>query len=322
MIASARPFHLMPTRRRSKPPTAAVRSRRAAAALARLATVMHVLRSPRGCPWDRAQTHATLRSHLVEETYEAVEAIDRGDLGALAGELGDVLLQIVFHAEIAAEHRRFDLAAVVEGITRKLIRRHPHVFTPTGRPLGAQARRAAGIRTPSAVKQQWEQIKARESARRPGTVGVLTGLPKALPALQRAQEIGRRVAAVGFDWERSEDVLDKIAEELAELRAAATEGPDRLAEELGDLLFSVANLARKSGLDSESALRQANDKFTERFSALEASFDKRGTPLDQAGMAALDRAWQQVKRDEKKHRVRAARRLTTPRARLPIKAKG
>jgi ATP diphosphatase len=312
----------MPTRPRSTRPAAAVRARRAGAALARLATLMHVLRSPRGCPWDRAQTHASLRAHLVEETYEAVEAIDRGDLEALAGELGDVLLQIVFHAEMAAERGRFDLEAVIDAIVRKLIRRHPHVFTPTGRPLGAKAHAATGVRTSTAVKQQWEQIKAREPGRRPGRLGVLTGLPRALPALQRSHEIGRRVAAVGFDWLRAGDVLEKIDEEVRELRAAAADGPDRMAEELGDLLFALANLARKLGLDSESALRQANDKFTRRFEAMEAWFDRRGTALDQADMTALDRAWQRVKREEARAPARRPRRLSVRGRRPPAKATG
>lgn len=303
----------MPRRRRSTRPAPAARARRAGAALARLARIMQVLRSPQGCPWDRAQTHASLRSHLVEETYEAIEAIDRGDLDALAGELGDVLLQVVFHAQLAAEAERFDLEAVIAAITGKLIRRHPHVFTPTGRPLAASAHRASGIRTPAAVKEQWAQIKAREAGRARGTIGVLTGLPRALPALQRSHEIGRRVASVGFDWPRADDVVDKIEEELRELRAATAEGPDRMAEELGDLLFSLANLARKLGLDSESALRHANDKFTRRFEAMEALLDRSGARLDRAGMDVLDRAWQTVKARESTQQPARPRRATPPR---------
>ena len=274
---------------------------------------MYVLRSPQGCPWDRAQTHTSLRSHLIEETYEAIEAIDRGDLEALPGELGDVLLQVVFHAQLAAEAQRFDLEAVVAAITDKLIRRHPHVFTPAGRPLGARAHRASGIRTPAAVKAQWAQIKAREAGRRRGTIGVLTGLPRALPALQRSHEIGRRVASVGFDWARTDDVIAKIEEEVRELRAATAEGPDRMAEELGDLLFSLANLARKLGLDSESALRHANDKFTRRFEAMEALLDGHGARLDEAGMDVLDRAWQTVKARESTRPPGRSRPATPPR---------
>ncbi len=275
---------------------------------------MHVLRSPQGCPWDRAQTHATLRSHLVEETYEAIEAIDRDDLDALAGELGDVLLQVVFHAQLAAEVRRFDLEAVIASITGKLIRRHPHVFTPAGRPLGARAHRATGIRTPAAVKEQWAEIKAREAGRPRGRTGVLTGLPRALPALQRSHEIGRRVASVGFDWARTDDVVGKIEEEVRELRAATSEGTDRMTEELGDLLFALTNLARKLGLDAESALRQANDKFTRRFEAMEALLDRQGARLGAAGIDVLERAWQTVKARESAPRP-ARRRRAAPSAR-------
>ncbi len=275
---------------------------------------MHVLRSPQGCPWDRAQTHATLRSHLVEETYEALEAIDRDDLDALAGELGDVLLQVVFHAQLAAEVRRFDLEAVIASITGKLIRRHPHVFTPAGRPLGARAHRATGIRTPAAVKEQWAEIKAREAGRPRGRTGVLTGLPRALPALQRSHEIGRRVASVGFDWARTDDVVGKIEEEVRELRAATSEGTDRMTEELGDLLFALTNLARKLGLDAESALRQANDKFTRRFEAMEALLDRQGARLGAAGIDVLERAWQTVKARESAPRP-ARRRRAAPSAR-------
>ncbi len=301
----------MPSRRRSTRPAPAARARRAGAALARLAGVMHVLRSPQGCPWDRAQTHASLRSHLVEETYEAIEAIDRGDLDALTGELGDVLLQVVFHAQLAAEARRFDLETVIASITEKLIRRHPHVFTPAGRPLGARAHRASGIRTPAAVKEQWAQIKAREAGRTRAKTGVLTGLPRALPALQRSHEIGRRVASVGFDWARTDDVIGQIEEEVRELRAATAEGTNRMAEELGDLLFSLVNLARKLGLDAESALRQANDKFTRRFAAMETRLDREGVRLDEAGLEVLDRAWQAIKARESTPRP-ARRRRTTP----------
>ncbi len=291
-----------------------MRARRAGAAIARLVRIMHVLRSPQGCPWDRAQTHATLRSHLVEETYEAIEAIDRDDLDALAGELGDVLLQVVFHAQLAAEVRRFDLEAVIASITGKLIRRHPHVFTPAGRPLGARAHRATGIRTPAAVKEQWAEIKAREAGRPRGRTGVLTGLPRALPALQRSHEIGRRVASVGFDWARTDDVVGKIEEEVRELRAATSEGTDRMTEELGDLLFALTNLARKLGLDAESALRQANDKFTRRFEAMEALLDRQGARLGAAGIDVLERAWQTVKARESAPRP-ARRRRAAPSAR-------
>jgi ATP diphosphatase len=256
---------------------------------------METLRSPRGCPWDREQTHATLRPFLLEETYEALDALDRRDLDALPGELGDVMFQCVFHAQIAAEAHRFDIVTAIDAITAKLIRRHPHVFTPSGRPLPPARRRTATARTPARVLEQWEQIKAREQ-REAGTTGrVLAGLPRSLPALLRAHEIGTRVAAVGFDWSRADEVIDKIDEEVRELRGALGESPERAAEELGDLLFSVANLARKLGLEPESALREANDKFTRRFAALEDALARQGRSVHDATLDEMERAWQAIK---------------------------
>lgn len=256
---------------------------------------MDVLRSPAGCPWDREQTHETLRSHLVEETYEALDAIDRGDLGALPAELGDVLFQCVFHAQIAAEADRFELADAIDAITTKLIRRHPHVFTPAGRPLPAGHQRRGRIRTPTAVKEQWERIKAREQSAAGTKTGILAGVPRAMPSLLRAHEIGRRVAAVGFDWARPADVVEKIEEEARELRDAAKETPARVAEELGDLLFSIANFARKLGIEPESALRAANEKFTRRFEALEGELERNGRSVHEADLAEMERIWQAIK---------------------------
>jgi MazG family protein len=271
------------------------RAARAGAAFARLVRIMETLRSPRGCPWDRQQTHATLRPFLLEETYEALDALDRGDLDALPGELGDVLFQCVFHAQIAAESRRFDIVTALDIIAAKLIRRHPHVFTPSGRRLPHAKRRAGTVRTPAGVLEQWEQIKAREQRAAGSTERVLSGLPRTLPALLHAHEIGTRVAAVGFDWPRTGDVLEKIDEEVRELRGALGESPARAAEELGDLLFSVANLARKLGLEPESALREANDKFTRRFAALEDDLARRGRSVHDATLDELERAWQTIK---------------------------
>jgi ATP diphosphatase len=256
---------------------------------------MDTLRSPRGCPWDREQTHASLRQHLIEETYEALDAIDRGDAAALCGELGDVLFQCVFHAQIAAEEGRFDLADAIDAIIAKLVRRHPHVFTAAGRPLSARRRRAFDIRTPAAVKQQWEQIKAAEQGSAGRERRVLAGVPAAMPALLRAHEIGRRVAAVGFDWPRAADVMDKIDEEARELRAALEEGPSRAAEELGDLLFSIANLARQLRVEPEAALRAANDKFTTRFGQVEAALERQGRSVHTASLDELESAWTAVK---------------------------
>src|SRR5215471_8035221 len=246
------------TRRASAPsarhgkPSMTTASRRAGASFARLVSVMATLRSPRGCPWDREQTPATLRPFLLEETYEALEAIDRGDFDDLRGELGDVVFQCVFQAQIAAEAGRFDIADVLNAITAKLIRRHPHVFTPEGRALSA-ARRRGRVKTPDAVLEQWEQLKAKEQTDAGATRRLLSGVPRSLPALLRAHEIGTRVAAVGFDWARPADVLDKIDEEARELRAALADEPGRAAEELGDVLFSIANLARQLHIEPESA---------------------------------------------------------------------
>lgn len=258
---------------------------------------MALLRSPeRGCPWDLRQTHQSLRPYLIEETYEAIDAIDRGDLEGLAGELGDVLLQCAFHAQIGAEHGRFDMADVAASISDKLVRRHPHVFRSDGRPLSPAARRKAGITTPGAVKEQWAAIKALEQTAAGQAPRLLAGLPRALPALVRAQKIGTRVAAVGFDWTSADAVFEKIDEELDELRRARAEGLDRTREELGDLLFAVVNLARKLGLDPEHALGAANDKFTRRFEALEAIFERSGRDLHRASTGDLEDAWQAAKK--------------------------
>lgn len=275
------------------------RARRGAASFARLVRIMDTLRAPHGCPWDRKQTHQTLRTFLLEETYEALEAIDRRDWKALPGELGDVLLQCVFHAQLGAERGRFEIADAVDAIVTKLIRRHPHVFTPTGTPLGLRGARRSGIRTPAAVKEQWARIKAKEAGRGKKRASqpnrVLSGVPRTLPALLRAHEIGTRVAGVGFDWAQTSDVVDKIEEEVRELRDALKESPARAAEEFGDLLFSVANLARKLKLEPESALREANDKFTRRFDALEEHFERQGKSIHDANMEEMNEGWERIK---------------------------
>jgi MazG family protein len=294
------------------------RVRQAGTAFARLVRIMEALRSPAGCPWDRKQTHDTLRPFLLEETYEALDALDRRDLDALPGELGDVLFQCVFHAQIAAEARRFDIVTAIDAISAKLIRRHPHVFTPSGRPLATRTRAGGTVRTSQAVIEQWEQIKAREQRAAGSAERVLSGLPASLPALLRAYEIGTRVSAVGFDWAKAEDVIEKIDEEVRELRGALGESPERAAEELGDLLFSVANLARKLGLEPESALRQANDKFTRRFAAVEDTLARQGVSVHEATLDEMERAWHTVKKAPAGGAVRngaptSRRRRPTPR---------
>lgn len=259
---------------------------------------MATLRSPNGCPWDRKQTPKSLRPFLLEETYETIEAIDRGDTDELKGELGDVMFQCVFQAQIAAEAGRFEIADSIDHIVAKLIRRHPHVFTPAGSPLSAKGRRGK-VRTSKAVLEQWEQVKAREQALAGEEQRLLSGVPRALPALARAHEISTRVAAVGFDWPETADVIDKIEEETRELREALRESPARSAEEFGDLLFSLSNLARKLGLDPESALREANDKFTERFSALEDWLARTGRTVHAATLEEMEEAWQAIKAESR-----------------------
>jgi ATP diphosphatase len=256
---------------------------------------MQVLRSREGCPWDREQTYASLRPFLLEETYEALEAIDRGDFDALPGELGDVLFQCVFQSQIAAEERRFDIADAVQAIIDKLIRRHPHVFSPDGRPLAARHPRRSRVRTPRVVLEQWEQLKAKEQAATGRKKRILSGVPRALPALLRAQEIGSRVAAVGFDWPQAADVMAKIEEEVRELKEALGEGRRRSEEELGDFLFAVSNLARKLGLDPESALRAANDKFSRRFDAVEERLEQRGRSVHDASLEEMEAVWSDIK---------------------------
>ncbi len=294
---------------RARRPGTASRTRavRAGRAFARLVRLMTALRSPAGCPWDREQTPQSLRPFLLEETYEALEAIDRGDLDGLGAELGDVLFQCVFQAQIAAEERRFDITTSIQSIIDKLIRRHPHVFTPDGRPLAARRRRRSGVRSPTAVLTQWEQVKAKEQHAAGAKARILAGVPRALPALLRAHEIGTRVAAVGFDWPGASDVMDKIEEEVRELRGALTEGPARAAEELGDLLFAIANLSRKLGLESESALRAANDKFTARFSAVESLLEARDRTVHDATLEEMEAAWTTIKAAPVRRSITAAR---------------
>ncbi len=258
-------------------------------AFQQLVDIMARLRGPQGCPWDREQTLASLRAFLLEETHEVLDAIDRGDTDALRGEIGDLLFEGVFLAQVCADEGRFTVSDSLRAIAAKLIRRHPHIFDPGGRPLD----------TPTEVVQQWEQIKAKEQADAGERRSVLRGLARSLPALLRAYEIGTRAAAVGFDWARPEHVVDKIEEEVAELRhAVAGEGQARSEEEMGDLLFAMANLSRKLGIDPESALRKANDKFTRRFEALEDRLHAHGHSVHDATLEEMEREWQEIKKRE------------------------
>jgi len=278
---------------------------RAGRAFRRLVAIMQRLRGPGGCPWDREQTLESLRGFVLEETYEVLDAIDRADRDRLGGEIGDLLFEGVFLAQICDEDGDFSIADSVDAIAAKLIRRHPHVFgraraeramPGAGRGAARPARRRKAVTTPGQVLEQWEQIKAREQQATGEARGVLTGVPATLPALLRAYEIGTRVAAVGFDWSRPEDVVDKIDEEVAELRqAVGHESPARAEEEMGDLLFSVANLCRKLGIEPEAALRKANGKFTTRFAAVERRLDARGRTVHDATLEEMEAEWQAVK---------------------------
>jgi tetrapyrrole methylase family protein/MazG family protein/ATP diphosphatase len=261
----------------------------AGAEFQKLVDIMRRLRGPGGCPWDREQTIHTLRPFVLEETYEVLDAIDRDDHDALRGEVGDLLFEGVFLAQVEADEGRFTVADSLRAISEKLVRRHPHVF-------GDDASRG-GVDTPGKVLEQWEQIKAREQKDAGERRAILRGLPLAMPALLRAHEIGTRVAAVGFDWARTADVVDKIEEEVAELReAAASESHARAEEEMGDLLFSIANLARKLGIEPESALRRANEKFTKRFEALERAFEEQGRSVHDASLEEMEEVWGEIKR--------------------------
>jgi tetrapyrrole methylase family protein / MazG family protein len=255
-----------------------------------LVEIMRTLRSPGGCPWDREQTLQSLRPFLLEETYEALEAIDSGDPAALREELGDLLFEVVFLAEIADEGGRFSIADALETIATKLVRRHPHVFGDADRAQSA-----------AEVLGRWEELKRDERATAGGPVNTtLGGVPKTLPGLLRAYEYGSRAASVGFDWERASDVIGKIEEEIREVRGAlenAASDPAGLEEEMGDLLFAIANLSRKLGVEPENALRRANDKFAARFTELERRFAERGLSMKTAGLHALEAEWQALKRD-------------------------
>ena len=262
----------------------------------RLVEIMRALRAPDGCPWDREQTLASLRPFVLEETYEVLEAIEHGTAANLREELGDFLYEAVFLAQISEEAGDFTIADAIDAICDKLVRRHPHVF--------ARAAGEAAI-TSDQVIERWETMKARERAEpveanrvsRPRTT--LSGVPKTLPSLLRAYEIGARAAAVGFDWQRTADVLDKIEEEVAEVRkeveSGATGNLSHAEDEMGDLLFAIANLSRKLGIEPEGALRRANEKFTQRFDAMEHAFAERGRRLNEATLEEMETEWQRVK---------------------------
>jgi ATP diphosphatase len=254
----------------------------AAGALADLLDVMARLRTPlSGCPWDLEQTFKTIAPYTIEEAYEVADAIDRGDLPALEDELGDLLFQVVFHARMAEEAGAFDFARVARAVTTKMLRRHPHVFSDR-----------ADQRTAEEQAKAWETIKASEHAQTDAN-SVLDGVPRAAPALMRAAKLAKRAARIGFDWPDAQSVFAKLDEERSELEQAIAAGDrDNVAEEIGDVLFVLANLARKLGVDPEDCLRAANAKFERRFRHVERRAAETATPLP---LATLDAYWEEAK---------------------------
>lgn len=251
-----------------------------------LVEVIATLRGENGCPWDREQTHTSLKSTLIEETYETVEAIDSGDSSKLEEELGDLLLNVMLQAQIAAENQDFTIYDVIKTLTEKLIRRHPHVFG------NVQVENAED------VVQNWETIKSQEAGYE-DRKSVVDGIPNALPALLRGQKIQKRVARVGFDWENIVDVVDKVDEELGEVKESLKENDiDAIESEIGDLFFSIVNLCRFLDLQAEETLRRTNRKFVNRFKRMEEVLEKQGRSLSDQTLAELDVIWEEVKKDE------------------------
>lgn len=258
-------------------------------AMQRLLDIMRQLRDPQaGCPWDRAQDFASLVPHTLEEAYEVADAIECGDYDELRDELGDLLFQVVFYAQLGAEQQRFDFAGIATAIADKLVRRHPHVF--------AQQQ----IGDAEQQTHAWEAHKAAERTEKVGgEAGALTGVSLALPSLSRAQKLQRRAQRVGFDWPDVDGPLAKIEEELAECRAELpAHEPQRLQEEVGDLLFACVNFARHLGVDAETALRYANRKFEQRFNAMEQRLAAQGDRIQDVDLAQMDAVWNEIKRDQ------------------------
>jgi MazG family protein len=260
----------------------------AAAGFARLVEIMARLRSPEGCPWDREQTLETIKPYLLEETYEVLDAIDARDWDGLADELGDLLLQVVFFSQMAHEAGYFDVTDAIEAINSKLIRRHPHVFGE------------GEAKTAEDVVRKWDEIKATE---KPRPKGLLSGVPRSLPALMEARQIAGRAAGAGFDWNNVDQVLEKLREELAELEGArqalSQERPgsqEALQDEIGDLLFVIVNIARFLKVDPEQALRGTNAKFRRRFAHVEQGLEAQGKSPKEATIEEMEALWQEAKR--------------------------
>jgi ATP diphosphatase len=264
-----------------------------------LLKIMSMLRdNEHGCPWDRKQTFETIAPHTLEEVYEVVDTIERGDYPHLPNELGDLLFQVVFYAQIGKESGLFDYDTIVAEITNKLLTRHPHVFPDA-------TVESFGIKkelSPEQVEGNWEEIKAKERQNKAGAdVSILDDIPKAFPALTRARKIQKRVANEGFDWPDISGVLDKVDEECDELKEAISSGSgDAIEEELGDLFFTLVNLARHLKIDPESSLRKANEKFEHRFRALETQVNASGKRIEDLSLESLEEYWQAVKAETSK----------------------
>ena len=253
-------------------------------AFARLVEIMATLRSPTGCPWDREQTPDSLKPYLVEETYEVLDALEAKDLPAFKEELGDLLLQIVFHSQLMAEAGVFTIEDVAQAITDKLVRRHPHVFGDVK------------VQDANEVVQNWVKIKAKEKAGKADR-SVLAGVPQGAPALIQAQRLGEKASQVGFDWTSAADVFQKVEEETRELAATlTTQSPEQQEHELGDLLFAITNLARHLNLDAETALRKAGKRFSARFRYIETKLEDNGEDIHQTSPARLETLWEEAKR--------------------------
>ncbi len=281
---------------------------RAQVAIERLLSIMERLRGPQGCPWDREQTLKSLRPYVLEETYEVLEAIDAGDPSEHCEELGDLLLQIVFQAQLMKEEGRFDFADVAEAISRKLVARHPHVFgagQAQGQPDEAAPERAGGsggavppvvMKDSDAVLRQWAALKREEKKAKGRGESVLEGVPREMPALARADRLTEKASRIGFDWPDAAGARAKLSEEMGELDEAIAQGDrDAMEHELGDVLFAVANLSRKLGMPPEEALRAALGRFIARFSHIERELARRGVGHGQATLAEMDAIWDEAK---------------------------
>ena len=253
-----------------------------------LVDIVEILRSPDGCPWDREQDHKSIRRDFLEETYEVIEAINKDDRGLLLEELGDVLLQVVFHTQIEREKGSFELSDVADGICKKMIERHPHVFGNVNAETSEQ------------VLENWDVIKKQTKKQKSQTDSMLS-IPREFPALMRADKVQKKAAKVGFDWDSVDGAFEKVSEELQELKEAVLMGAqDNVLEELGDLLFSVVNVSRFIKVDSEEALTGATDKFIDRFSKVEKMANERGLNMKETELSELDKLWDEAKQVSKK----------------------